>query len=262
MTLSNYQEVQYRVLNGVATITLDRPDATNSLTRQMRNEISELISKSSMDDSVRIIVIEGSGRAFCAGQNLEEGAPPGEPTKTLLEEEYKPLIMAIDQCDKIVIASINGACAGVGTALALACDLVVMADDAYMYQAFIAIGLVPDGGACWQLVQQLGYRKALELAIEGDKIQATTCMKLGLANRVVAKEELQLETQNWAEKLAKQAPLAVTATKKAMKNAQGLNLADTIMMEAEVQGRMTETNDAQEAVKAFLEKRTPVFEGR
>lgn len=262
MSDTNFETVVYATNNAVATITINRPDAMNSTNRQLRSDLLAALKVASSDDSVRVILLAANGRAFCAGQDLNEGADQGEGTKRLLDEEYKPLMLALDNSEKVVIAAVNGACAGVGTAIALASDLVVMADDAYMYQAFIAIGLIPDGGACWQLVQKLGYRKALEIAIEGKKIPATECLALGLTNRVVAADRLLAETQAWAEQLAEKAPLAIAATKKALKQSQALNLADTISMEAVIQAELTDTEDAQEAIKAFLDKRKPVFKGK
>ena len=259
---TTYTTVLYGVSNRVATITLNRPDVMNATHAQLRADLLAALSAARADDEVRAIVLAASGRGFCVGQDLAEGIPAGEPTRVLLDEQYKPLMLAIDQSEKLVIAAVNGAAAGVGVALALACDLVVMADDAYMYQAFVAIGLIPDGGSCWQLVQQLGYRKALELAVDANKIPAAQCLQLGLANRVVAAADLLAEAQGWAGQLAQKAPLAVAATKKALKQSQALNLADTISMEAVLQMQMTQTDDAQEAVKAFLDKRQPVFKGR
>lgn len=258
----SYETITYKVKNQVALITMNRPKVINALNARMRCELLAAINTASSDVKVKVVVLTGAGRGFCVGQDLAEEVSPGEGTRQLLEEQYKPLILAIDQSEKLVVAAVNGPAAGIGAAMALACDLLVMADDAYMYQAFLAIGLIPDGGACWQLVQQLGYRRALALVIEGSKLSADHCLQWGLANRVIPTARLIEETTAWAEQLAQKAPLAVAASKRALKQAQHTDLPNTIIMEAQLQAAMAQTEDAAEGSAAFLEKRQPVFKGR
>lgn len=260
--MSQYETVLYQVSNHVATITMNRPDALNSFNAQLRRDLGAALAQAEADDSVRLIILAGAGRSFGAGQDLSEGSGPGEGTRRLLENEYKPVMMAIEQSSKLVIAAVNGAAAGVSAALALNCDLMIMADDAYIYQAFINVGLIPDGGACVRMVEQLGYRKALELIVTGEKLPADKCVALGLANKVAPSANLLDEAQAWAEQIAAKAPLALAATKRALKQAQSMDLSATISLEAEIQAGITRSEDAQEAIQAFLDKRQPVFKGR
>ncbi len=270
MSAEHYQTISYSVDHQVALITMNRPEVMNAVNATMRNELMDAINLALAADNIRVIVLTGAGPGFCVGQDLVEGEvsgtvpgkPSGEQTRRLLEEEYKPLILAIDQSEKLVMAAVNGPAAGIGCSLALACDLVVMADNAYFYQAFVAIGLIPDGGACWQLVQQLGYRRALELVIEGSKLLAQECVALGLANRVVSADTLSDESMKWAKRLAQKAPLAIASSKSALKQAQHIDLEKTVALEAQLQAEITETDDALEGIKAFIEKRKPVFKGQ
>jgi len=262
--MGQYEAVLYEVNNSVATITMNRPDAINTFNAPLRSDLKNALVEADRDESVRVIVLTGAGRAFGAGQDLTEGGGDGagEITRRLLENEYKPLMMAIENSSKLVIAAVNGAAAGVSVALAMNCDLMVMADDAYLYQAFINIGIIPDGGACLRMLQQLGYRQALELIIGGEKLSAEKCVSLGLASRIAPSDQLLVEAQAWAEQIAAKAPLGVAATKRALKQCQSLDLAAAISLEAEIQAGVTLSEDAQEAGNAFLEKRQPVFKGR
>ena len=159
------------------------------------------------------------------------------------------------------ISAVNGAAAGIGSSFAMACDLTVMADNAYIYQAFMAIALVPDGGATWHLVRQLGRKRAFEVIVEGEKMSAARCLELGLANRVVPAERLLEETLAWARAIAKKAPLALRYSKEALNRAMQLDLADTISDEAKLQNITCISEDTREGVQAFFEKRPPVFKG-
>lgn len=262
--MGQYEAVLYEVNNSVATITMNRPDAINAFNELLRSDLKDAVVEAGKDESVRVIVLTGAGRAFGAGQDLTEGGGDGagEITRRLLENEYKPLMMAVENSSKLVIAAVNGAAAGVHAALALNCDLMVMADDACLYQAFINIGIIPDGGACLRMVQQLGYRKALELITNGEKLSAERCLSMSLTNRVASASQLLAEAQGWAEQIAAKAPLGVAATKRALKQCESLDLASAISLEAEIQAGVTLSEDAQEAGKAFLEKRQPVFKGK
>ena len=200
--------VRYERRDAVALVTLNRPEVLNAFDAAMRRDVRIAIERANGDDAVRAVVLTGAGRAFCAGADLAEGASAATVEQILLEE-YKPAIMAIARSTKPWIAAVNGAAAGIGSSFAMACDLMVMADNAYLYQAFMAIALIPDGGATWQLVRQLGPRRAFEMIVEGEKMRAARCVELGLANRVVPAAELLDNALGWAAVLSRKAPLAL-----------------------------------------------------
>ncbi len=244
----------------IATLELNRPDALNSFNQQLRKDLLAAIKWAEADDNVRIIRIKGAGRNFCAGADLGEGLERNIENELI--EEYKPIIMAIHDSPKIVIAQVHGSAAGIGAALAFVCDLTIMAEEAYAYLAFAAIGLVPDGGLNWHLYHALGPRKAFELIIEGGRLNAQQCEEYGLCNEVVAQEELEDFVTAKAEKIADGAPLSQVAVKKIMRQMNGLTLSDTIDLEAELQQPLTQSADCRNAVKAFFNKQKPVFEGK
>ncbi len=262
MSEPSFEALTYTVENQVVLITLNRPEMLNALNQQLRGDLLAALQLAGEDTDISTIVLTGSGKAFCVGQDLADSVALGEAIRRLIEEEYKPVLLAISESKKLVIAAVNGPAAGGGAALVLACDLMIMADDAYLYQAFIAIGLIPDCGATWQLVHQLGYRRALEVVIEGSKLSAQQCVDWGLANRIAPAAELIPEALQWAEQLSQKAPMAVRYSKQALKFAQNSTLAETISHEAELQGLVSASADAKEGIEAFLQKRKPVFTGQ
>jgi 2-(1,2-epoxy-1,2-dihydrophenyl)acetyl-CoA isomerase len=175
---------------------------------------------------------------------------------------YKPAILRLCTVAKPVIGAINGAAAGAGAALALACDLRILGDDAYLLMAFSNIGLVPDAGASWFLARQVGYSRAYQLAIEGERIPAGRCLELGLANRIAPAADLVSAAQEWAQRLAARPTVALGLTKRAMHEAAVRDLEDLIHLEADLQAVAVTTADHREGVAAFLAKRTPQFQGR
>jgi 2-(1,2-epoxy-1,2-dihydrophenyl)acetyl-CoA isomerase len=258
--MNDFETVRYAVDEGVALITLNRPAVMNAFNRQMRAELLAAVRRAVADEAVRAVVLTGEGRAFSAGADLAEEQP--KLVQLQLDEEFKPALMAIAESPKPFISAVNGAAAGIGSSFAMVCDLSVMAENAYIYQAFMAIGLVPDGGATWQLVRQLGRKRAFEVIVEGEKIKAARCLELGLANRVVPPERLLDEAMGWARALARKAPLALRYSKEGVAKAMQLDLADTISYEARLQNITFMSEDAREGVQAFFEKRPPVFKGR
>ena len=189
--------VRYEHTDGVAAITLNRPDAMNSFTSQLSFDLLEALEKAHHDDSVRAVLLTGEGRCFSAGADLKTGLE-GRRVYGKLQYEYRPVMTAVASMPKPVIAAVPGSAAGIGLSLALTCDLLIMADNAFLLSPFTTISLVPDGGLNWLLVRQLGYRRAFQLSIESERIDAERCVQLGLANKVVPAEELQSAARAWA----------------------------------------------------------------
>jgi len=262
--MSNYETVKVERQGAVAVVSLNRPDNLNSFNGALRRELLLAVREVNDDDSVRVVVLTGTGRAFSAGADLTD-MPQDISTFRVVDQlnhEYKPLLMEIHEAGKPWISAINGACAGIGSALGMVCDLTVMAEDAFIYQAFAAISLVPDGGATWHLVRTLGRKRAYEVIVTGEKIRADKCLQWGLCNRVVPAAKLLEETLAWAAEIAAKAPLSLRYAKQALNAALEESVGDTISGEAKLQHLCITSADAQEGMLAFLQKRAPVWQGR
>jgi 2-(1,2-epoxy-1,2-dihydrophenyl)acetyl-CoA isomerase len=257
------EEVTHRVerADGVATVTLDRPDALNAQTRASRRALIRDLRALSADVAVRCVVLTGAGRAFCAGQDLRE---PDALTDVdaVIRETYIPIVDALVDMPKPVVAAINGPAAGAGLSIALACDLRYMADDAVLMLAFSNIGLVPDCGGTWLLVRAVGLARAFELAATGRRVHADEALALGLVQRVVPRDDVLGAAQALARELAARPTLALGWTKRLLRAAERSALADVMELEAQLQASAVTTHDHAEGVAAFLEKREPRFEGR
>lgn len=252
--MSNKQQtVIYEVANGLATITLNRPEQLNAINQQLRRDLRQAVDRAKSDETVRVVVLAGEGRAFCAGADLndKDGFDP-RSVEAVINTEYKPIIMALAEMPKPVISSVNGVAAGIGTALAMVCDLTIMADDAFFLQAFSNIGLIPDGGASWLLSRALGYKNAYQLAVEGERLSAECCQALGLVNKVVPASRLKEETQSWATQLSSRPPLALRYTKQVMQQSQHLSLSDAISYEAQIQPLCIDSEDSKTLVREFV----------
>lgn len=261
-TMTDFETINYTVSNRVATIKLNRPKAMNAFNQKLRMDLTAAIEKAEADDDVRVVILTGEGRGFCAGADLADGLGDHKDIESQILKEYKPFLKAIDQSPKLYISAVNGACAGIGSALAMTCDFTVMADDAYIYLAFAAIGLIPDGGASYHLVNAMGYKKAMQLFVEAERLQPEECLEYGLANKVVPANELLSQTQAWAEKLAQGAPLAQKFGKQVLRAAARSSLNDVIDQEAKIQVVTTTSEDYMNAAMAFFKKQTPVFKGK
>ena len=252
--------VKYEQNDAVAVITLHRPESMNSFNTELRAATVDAFAKAHDDDSVRVVIFTGEGRCFSAGADLKAGIDR-DVTEILLAE-YRPVLEAIANIPKPVIAAVPGSAAGIGMSMALQCDLMIMADNAFLLSPFTTISLVPDGGLSWLLVRQLGYRKAFQLSVESERIPAERCVELGLTNKVVPAERLSSAALEWAQILAKRAPLSLAATKKVMRFAMDNDWASAYQLEAKLQGELLGTEDNREGIQAFFEKREPQFKGK
>jgi len=256
-----YESIEVTSADGVATITLNRPDSLNALNATMRRELLAALKATSRDDAIRTVVVTGAGRGFCSGADLRGGA--GERSfRAVLTTEYNPLIRAIRELPLPIIAAVNGVAAGAGVSLALACDLVYAAEDARFILAFARIGLVPDSGAIHALVRALGRHRAAQLAFTGDPLAANDAAASGLINGVVAGAELLSHVGEIARRLAAGPTRAIGLTKRLINQADGEGLAEALALEAGLQELAGRTDDHAEGVAAFSEKREPRFAGR
>jgi 2-(1,2-epoxy-1,2-dihydrophenyl)acetyl-CoA isomerase len=251
---------------GVATLTLNRPDKLNAFNAELRSEMLRALAEIINDDGIRVIVVTGAGRAFCAGADIgylqqlvrEED---WEAARSLVEAG-RALVTMIRDTPKPVLASVNGAAAGGGANLALACDIRIASERASIGQTFSRIGLHPDWGATYFLPRLVGPSKAAELFFTGEVIEATEALRLGIFNRVVAHEALPEETAKLARLLAERAPLALALAKRATYTSERHTLAEMLDLELDHQLRCFRSHDATEGLAAFLEKRPPMFVGR
>ncbi len=256
-------EVAYEIDGHVAVITLNRPEAMNAMNKALRAGLADAQAKAEKDDNIRVVVLTGSGRAFSSGTDLKEGLG-GSPKDGLFDNsirDYKPLVDGVAKSDKIYISAINGFAGGVALGLALGSDLAVMADDATIFSPFIGIGLVPDGGASWFYLHHMGYKRAFAAMAEGTRLDAQTCLELGMVNKVVPAASLREEAVAYAHAMAEKAPLALRYLKKIMREAATSSQEQTARLESEYQMMAANSKDSMEGIGAFIQKRKPVFRG-
>ena len=253
--------VLYETEGAIATITLNRPAALNSFDREMRADLAAATAQARGDAGIRAVILTGAGRAFSAGADLKAGFKTGAEVERIVNEEYGPSLLDITEMEKPVVSAINGFAAGIGLSYALACDLSVMGENAFLLCPFSAIGLIPDGGSTWLLTHAAGYKNAYEMAVENERMPAARCKELGLVNKVTADDELMGTAREWAGRLAGKAPLALARTKKMMRRTSTLGYAEAISAEAALQRLCFDSADCKEGVTAFLEKRQPRFTG-
>jgi len=261
-----YKCLLYDAQDRIATLTLNRPERLNALGDTLREDLHDAITKSAADPNVGVLVITGAGRGFCSGgdvKSMNEREQTGQAPSP--SERFAPLrdrtILAMRDCPKPVIAAVNGAAAGAGMNLALACDMRIASSAAKFSQAFVKRGIAPDWGGSWFLPRVVGTAKACELIFTGDTIDAAEALKLGIVNAVVAPDELMAETYKLAKKIADGPPVAIALSKRAIHHNQDVDLRAGLEFETFVQGLCRETEDSKEGVRAFMEKRAPVFRG-
>ncbi|GII56970.1 enoyl-CoA hydratase [Planotetraspora thailandica] len=257
--------VDYDVDEAVATITLNRPDAMNSLTAAMKDSLLATLREAAADDAVRAVLLTGAGRAFCAGQDLREHAGNLERGLGLagtVRGHYNPIVRTITSMDKPVVAGVNGVAAGAGASLAFACDFRIASDKAKFAMAFAGIGLAPDSGASWTLQRLAGPARARELLLLGDTVDAARALEIGLVTRVVPDADMPAAALELARRLAQGPTRAYAATRRALDFAAANTLSDTLELEADLQDACAATADHAAATKAFLNREKPSFEGR
>ena len=234
----------------------------NSFNTKLRADLLAAFDRAAGDDTVRAVIFTGEGRSFSAGADLREIDSVEKSVDKVLQTEYRPVLEHIADMKQPVIAAIGGSAVGIGMSFALGCDLLVMAENAFLLSPFTTISLVPDCGLNWLLVRQLGYRRAFQLSIESERISAERCVELGLANKAVPADSLMDETLKWAHVLAERAPLSLAATKKSMRHAASNSWASTFDVEATLQKALRNSEDCEEGVRAFFEKRKANFKGK
>ena len=244
----------------IAIIRLNRPKLLNAVNEQLVWDFQEATIDVKQDDLIKVVIITGAGRGFSAGADLSERNSSWRGSKDALLRGYKPFFESIISMPKPVIGAITGPAAGIGAAIAMSCDLRVMSDDSYLLSVFSNIALVPDGGLSWYLPKFMGFAKAYEHAIEAKKISAEDCLKYGIANKVVSRDELEKVTLEWAHKLSKRSSQSLNHTKRLMRESLEVGYWNTFENEAEIQNELTVSDQNREAVKAFLEKREPNFD--
>ncbi|WAZ22410.1 enoyl-CoA hydratase-related protein [Streptomyces cinnabarinus] len=258
--------VQHTTDNQVCRITLNRPEALNALTPDQRERLIDLLAEASGDAAVRAVVLTGTGRGFCAGADLRTGSAAKKPAAGDVARTVRlgaqRLIAAVLDCEKPVIAAVNGTAAGLGAHLALACDLVLAAESARFIEVFVRRGLVPDGGGAYLLPRLIGPQRAKELMFFGDALSAAEAERLGLVNRVVPDEALAKTALEWAERLAGGPTRALALTKQLVNASLDSDRATAFAAEAAAQEINMTTEDAREGVASFVERRSPRYEGR
>ncbi|MCM1969118.1 MULTISPECIES: enoyl-CoA hydratase/isomerase family protein [unclassified Streptomyces] len=267
MTGTPEDEVLHRFESGVCWITLNRPEAMNAVTWDQRERVIGLLAEASADPDVRAVVITATGKGFCAGADLRgSAAAPAErvvgDVARMIRLGAQRLITAVLDCEKPVIAAVNGTAAGIGAHLALACDLVIAAEPARFIEVFVRRGLVPDGGGAYLLPRLVGPQKAKELMFFGDAVPAAEAERLGLVNKVVPAEALEETAREWAERLAQGPTRALALTKQLVNASLDGDRATALAAEATAQELNMTTADANEGVASFVERRTPKYLGR
>jgi 2-(1,2-epoxy-1,2-dihydrophenyl)acetyl-CoA isomerase len=247
---------------GILTITFDRPDKFNSFNRALALGVQDALKKAADDQAIRCVVITGNGKAFCAGQDLAEAIDPNGPAlSSIVSDHYNPIILAIRKLAKPVIAAVNGVAAGAGANIALACDIVVAHEKASFIQAFSKIGLISDSGGTFTLPRLVGFQRASALMMTGDKVPAAEALQMGMIYQVFSAEEYESQVAALAMRMAQMPTKGLALTKAALNKSYVNDLQQQLDLEEALQTRAGKTNDFNEGVQAFLEKRAPNFKG-
>jgi 2-(1,2-epoxy-1,2-dihydrophenyl)acetyl-CoA isomerase len=254
--------ILFSIENNVARITFNRPEVYNSMHQAMRQEILDALDVCAQDPQVRAVYLTGTGKAFCAGEDLQEIVDPNGPSlTTIISTGYNPMVLKIRNLDKPVVCAVNGVAAGAGANIALACDITVATASASFTQAFSKIGLIPDSGGTWTLPRLVGLQRAAALMMLSDKISAADAAAMGMIWKVYADETFVADSLKLAETLAQMPTRGLALTKMALSQAFSNDFAAQLAVEDTYQSAAGQTHDYQEGVAAFLEKRKPVFKG-
>jgi 2-(1,2-epoxy-1,2-dihydrophenyl)acetyl-CoA isomerase len=261
----SYDTIHFTIASGIATLTLNRPERLNSFTKQMHEEVRAALDAVQADQSVRVLLLTGAGRGFCAGQDLNDRAvEPGGAGVDLgesVEKYYAPLVMTLRTLPMPVICAVNGVAAGAGANLALACDIVLAAQSASFIEAFCKLGLIPDTGGTWALPRLVGPARAMGLALLGDKLPAEKAEQWGLIWRCVADEALMDEAMAMARHFASAPTRGLAYTKQALLASSTNTLEQQLALEGRMMRELGHSHDYREGVAAFIEKRQPQFKG-
>ncbi|MBA3875122.1 MAG: enoyl-CoA hydratase/isomerase family protein [Anaerolineae bacterium] len=261
----SFETILYQIDNSILTITLNRPDKLNAMTPILLRELKEAFEQANNDQVVRVVILTGAGRGFCAGADLAAASElmmrGGFSYEENLNATYNPLILTMQNLQKPIIAAVNGVAAGAGMSLTLACDIRIAAESASFLQAFVKIGLVPDSGSTWMLPRLIGLTKALELMLTGKKVTAQEALELGFVNQVVPDAELSATVQQMAQLFAVAPTKTIGLIKQAVNFAATSSLEDAMKNEARLQDAAGKSADHMEGVAAFLEKRPAAFKG-
>ena len=258
------QSITKELKNGVATLTLNRPEVFNSFNKEMAFLLQDELDACEKDDAVRAIVLTGNGKAFCAGQDIGEITNPdlNPGFKKILDDHYNPIVKRIRTIEKPIVCGVNGVAAGAGANIALACDVVIASDKASFIQAFSKIGLIPDSAGTFFLPRLIGFGKASAIMMLGDKISAEKAEQMGMIYSVVSDENLQEEVSAKAMTLANMPTKALGLTKRLLNESMTNDLEAQLRLESKLQIESASTEDYAEGVAAFVEKRKPVFKGK
>ena len=258
-----FQYLKFETNNGVATVTMNRPEVYNALNDEITFELQDVFKLIAKDPGVRVVVLTGEGKAFCSGQDLKAGASQGK--RSFLESltrRYNPLILGMTNLPKPIIGRLNGVAAGAGCSLALACDIIVASEESSLIEVFINIGLVPDSGSSYFLPRLVGKAKAFELCSMGKKITGREAFNLGLVNEVVPHADLDVSVKRYTDYFAQAPTRSIGLIKKMLNKSSSSSLEEMLEYESYLQEIAGNTTDHHEGVTAFLEKRKPVFSGR
>ncbi len=264
--MNSFENIRFDINDGLAILTLNRPDRLNAFTVEMHAEVKQVFKQIEKDTTVRCLVVTGNGRGFCAGQDLSARAvaPSGEAPdlSESLEQNWNPLIRSISELEMPVLCAVNGVAAGAGANVALACDIVYAARSASFIQAFNKLGLVPDAGGTWNLPRLVGQARAMGLCLLGDKVMAEEAQAMGMIYQVCDDDQLLSEVTAVGKRLASAPTKGLALMKRAIRESSGNSLNQQLDLERDLQGVAGRSEDYREGVDAFMNKREPVFKGK